>query len=564
MKKIIYFIAIVCTALACSDDFSETPAVGALSAENLANEQGVNLLLTGVYSILNGTRNGGSAQQFGTGTDNWWIDVMSDDAHKGSTDSDQNTLFNLEVYNFSTANGYIRAKFQIMYAGVNRANAVLSLINSIPEGDFSAQAAEAYFLRGFFYFELTKIFGNVSIISEENFANFEFNQPNSGPAWDQVEADFQKAIDNLPSSQVGGRPTKGVAQAFLGKAHLYQQEWPEALAQLNTVINSGEFSLNTEYNSNFIAAGELSSEALFVVQHQADTGNSPNGNIGSLLSQPGGGPYGSCCGFFQPTIDLANAFKTDGSGLPLLDTYNDSDIANDYGVASGDAHALETGNLDPRIDYTVGRRGIDFNGWGPHVGANWIRAPFEDISGPYLNKKTAFQINEVSSENGNGGWGQTHSGLDYNVMRYADVLLMAAEAAAETNDVATALDYVNQVRERAKNMTYVVTTDDGGNVINTPNYNIELYAAFADQTAARKAVRFERRIELGMEGHRMFDLRRWGITTATLNEYISNEARTITNFGVKASAYTSTFDLLPIPLGSIDLSGGVLQQNPGY
>ncbi len=564
MKKIIYLIAIVCTALACSEDFSEVPATGALSEESLANAQGVDLLLTGVYSILNGTRNGGSAQQFGTGTDNWWIDVMSDDAHKGSTDSDQSTLRDLEIYEINTNNGYIRAKFQIMYAGVNRANAVLSLIESIPDEDFSAQAGQAHFLRGFFYFELTKIFGNVSLISIENYRNFEFNQPNDGPLWDQAEADFQAAIDLLPTSSDGGRPTKGVAQAFLGKTHLYQQEWPEALAQLTTVINSGEFSLNAEYNNNFIASGELSSESLFAVQHQADQGNSPNGNIGSLLSQPGGGPYGSCCGFFQPTIDLANAFKTDGSGLPLLDTYNDSDIANDYGVLSEEPHTLETGNLDPRIDYTVGRRGIDFNGWGPHVGSNWIRSPFTDISGPYLNKKTAFQVNEEESQNGNGGWGQTHSGLDYNVMRYADVLLMAAEAAVETNDLGTALNYVNQVRTRAKDMSYVVTTDENDVVINAPNYSIELYAGFGDQMMARKAVRFERRIELGMEGHRMFDLRRWGVTVDVLNTYIMNEARTITNFGQKANAYISTYDLMPIPLGSIDLSGNILNQNPGY
>lgn len=562
--KFIYFIAVFCTILSCSDEFRESPAVGSLSEESLSNEEGVDLLLTGAYSILNGTRNEGSAQQFGTGTDNWWIDVISDDAHKGSTDSDQATLFDLEVLNITPSNDYIRAKFQILYAGLNRANAVLSLIESVSEGDFSEQAGEAYFLRGFFYFELTKIYGNVSIISLENYANFEFNQPNSGPAWDQAESDFESAIEMLPNTSADGRPSKNVARAFLGKTHLYQQEWADALSYFTTVINSGEFSLNSDYLTNFTAAGELSSEALFVVQHATDDANSPNGNIGSLLSQPGGGPYGSCCGFFQPTIDLANAFKTDASGLPLLDTYNDTDIANDYGVESGEAHTPEAGPLDPRIDYTVGRRGIDFNGWGPHVGFDWIRATFADISGPYLNKKTAFQIEEEETQNGNGGWGQTHSGIDYNIMRYADVLLMAAEAAVETNDLATGLMYVNQVRRRAKNMSYVVTTDDDGNVINAPNYVIEEYPSFASQDFARKAVRFERRIELGMEGHRMFDLRRWGVAQETMENYIQNESRTITNFGQKANAYSNTFDLFPIPTISIDLSQGALTQNPGY
>ena len=562
MKKLIYvLILLIGAVVSCSDEFTQVPAVGALSEENLANETGLNLLLTGAYSILNGTRNGGSAQQFATGTDNWWIEAMSDDAHKGSTDSDQQTLLDLELFNIQPSNDYVRAKFQILYAGVNRANSVISLVESL-EGDFSAQDAEARFLRGFFYFELTKIYGNVSIISSENFRNFEFNQPNTGPAWPQVEADFQFAIDNLPASQGGsGRPTANAARAYLAKALLYQGDFAGALTLFNQVINSGEYALQPEFFNNFTAAGELSSEAVFSVQHLGDTGNSPNGNIGNLLSQPGGGPYNSCCGFFMPTIDLANAFQTDESGLPLLETFNDTDIVTDWGVDSSEPHTPHQGPLDPRIDYTVGRRGIDFNGFGIHPGQDWIRTPSTDISGPFLNKKTAFQVDEVAAENGNGGWGQTHSGIDYHAMRYADVLLMAAEAAVETNDLSLALNYINQVRNRAVNMTFETDPETGAPAA---NYVIAPYPDFPNQAFARMAVRHERRLELGMEGHRMFDLRRWGVTNQVLTEYVQNEARTITNINGKFSPYSNTFDLLPIPTVSIDLSGGVLTQNPGY
>jgi tetratricopeptide (TPR) repeat protein len=569
----------------CSDEFQQVPATGALSSEALANADGVDLLLTGAYSSLNGTRFGGSAQQFSTGIDNWWMDCLSDDSHKGSTDGDQQELFDLETYTILPSNSYIQGKFQSLYSGLNRANAVIALGEQITDADVSAQVAEAYFLRGFWYFELTKLYGNVSIISIENFNNSEYNQPNNGPAWDQVESDFQFAIDNLPEDQGGsGRPTSGAARAFLAKTHLYQGEWAEALALFNTVINSGEYALNSEYSENFRGSGELSSEVLFSVQHSIEGGGSPNGNIGSLLSHPGGGPYGSCCGFFQPSIDLGNAFQTDANGLPLFEAYNDSDISNDYGIESfrtnenGEfvdemgnvlpegaapvptAFDTHTGNLDPRIDYTVGRRDIDFNGWGRHIGKDWIRAGFSDISGPYLAKKTSFWADEEAELKGNGGWGQIHSGLDYNIMRYADVLLMAAEAAVETGNLDLALNYVNQVRNRAKNMSYVQAAGGG----DAANYVIEPYSSFSGQDMAREAVRFERRVELGMEGHRMFDLRRWGTTVTTLNEYVQNESRTIENFGTKARNYTNTYDLLPIPIGSIDLSGGALTQNPGY
>jgi len=138
---------------------------------------------------------------------------------------------------------------------------------------------------------------------------------------------------------------------------------------------------------------------------------------------------------------------------------------------------------------------------------------------------------------------------------------MAAEAAVETDDLGTALTYVNLVRDRAANMTVVQAVDGSGPAA---NYQVGLYTSFGDQDFARNAVRFERRIELGMEGQRLFDLTRWGTAQAVLTDYYANETRTITNFGPKVAPYQAHFDLLPIPVTSIDLSGGVLIQNPSY
>ncbi|MFS4415708.1 RagB/SusD family nutrient uptake outer membrane protein [Maribacter sp. 2307ULW6-5] len=576
-KRLIYVFAALIGMYSCGDDFSETPAVGALSDEALANTSGVDLLLTGAYSALDGNRNNRPGNQFGVSADNWWLDVMSDDAHKGSNDADQEELFQLETNDIRTVNSYFRAKFAALYAGVNRANAALNVIQGIDTSTLlpleaeklTQQEGEARFLRGHYYFELTKIFGNVAIIDVDDFKELEFNQPNDGPAWEQIESDFQFAIDNLPAVRADqpdpGRPTAVVAKAFLGKAHLFQQDYTLALTLLNEVINSGEFSLNPEFLDNFTTSGENSPESVFAVQFAADDGFSFNGNIGSTLNFPGGGPFGSCCGFYMPTIDLANAYQVDpATGLPMLDMADNLPVfKNDYNIQSDQAFEPDTTTpVDPRLDYTVGRRGIDYNGFGEHIGKEWIRsAPVDDISGPYLPKKSVYQQSEIGVSRGQGGWGEERSGLNYNIMRFSDVLLMAAEAAVETGDLATALNYVNQVRERAANTSVVQAVDGSGPAA---NYQIGLYPAFPDADFARDAVRYERRLELGMEGHRLFDLRRWGVTTEVLPTYYANETRVIENFGPKVLPYQPHFDLSPIPIDAIDLSGGILTQNPGY
>lgn len=548
------------TIIACSDDFTELPAIGALSDEDLQNEAGVNVLLVGAYSALDGNRNNLSGNGFAASGDNWWFDVLSDDAHKGSTDGDQADLFEVEVYNWATGNGYILGKWSSIFAGVNRANGVISLIASLSEGDFSSQLAQARFLRAHYNFELQRIYGNVPYISEQNYADLEFNQPNPGPIWDQIEADFQFAIDNLPNTGTGALPSSWAAKAYLGKVHLQQSDWAAALTLFTDVVNNGPYALNAEFLDNFVSAGENGTESVFAIQYTADNAQSPNGNVGGVLNHPNPGPFGSCCGFYQPTQDLVNAFQTDGSGLPLLDTFNDTDVANDYGLEDEDAFTTHTGPLDPRLDYTVGRRGIDFNQYGLFPGHSWIRATFADISGPYLPAKNIYQSGDTNNQ-GTGAWGQQLTGINYNIIRYADVLLMGAEAALEMNDLTTALNWTNAVRNRAKNMTYVKAEDD---IADAANYEVEPYAAFADQAFARQAVRHERRLELGMEGHRLFDIRRWGNGVSIISEYIANETRTISNFGPKTNPYEERHNLLPIPLTAIDLSGGILEQNTGF
>jgi hypothetical protein len=565
MKKLLLGMTLAASVLTgCSEEFTETVNYGTLDPSTLGNAEGVELLLISAYSALDGINARGGADWHVTG-DNWWFDALSDDAHKGSTDGDQGDLYQLEVYDWTTNNAYFGGKWNALFAGINRSNGVITTINSIDDGkDYSAQMAEARFLRGHFNYELQKIWGNVPYISDANYADKEFNQPNPGPIWDAIEADFQYAAENLPASQGDvGRPNKYAAQAYLGKAHAQQGDYTAALPLLESVINSGAFSLLPEFADNFRAAGDTGSEALFSIQFFADAGVSNNGNRGGTLAMPGGGPIGSCCGFYQPTQDLFNAYETNADGLPIRLGQNglDADLASDYGITSAEDFTPTDKTLDPRVDYTVGRRGIDFNAWGVNPGKDWIRADFADISGPYLAKKNFYWAGE-DSQRGTGGWGEQRSGINYHIIRYADVLLLAAESAVESGDLAKAMMYVNEVRSRAKNMTYVKDADGA----DAANYAIELYSTFPDVSYASQAVAMERRLELAMEGKRLFDLRRYGNSIEVINRYMALEALSIPSFADEAASksYQSKHDLMPIPIGAIDASTGTLQQNYGY
>ncbi len=545
--------------MGCRESFTEVaPAQGVLSEENLKDENGnftrqsIETFLINAYANLYGNNVGDP--WLGT-ADNWWFDVITDDAHKGSTGGDQPDLEQMRTYTYNTANPFFLTKWQTLIGGVIAVNDVLSKAKGVE--NVEDLVAEARFLRGHFNFELQRSWDKVPFISEDDTTA---NIANTGDIWEEIEADFQFAIDNMEAAPAGNaliRANIWSARAYLGKVLLQQRKYSEALPLFTTVISSGTYSLLSEFEDNFKSTTENSKESVFAIQFTSKDGaaGTENGNLGSTLNHPSGGPYGSCCGFFQPTQDLANAFKTDADGLPLLDTYNDSDIVNDNEVLSEDPFTIYTDPLDPRIDYTIGRRGVDYNGWGLHPGADWIRDPVEQgtwTSGPYLSKKNNYKESDFSDAQGSGPWGQQSSGLNYNVIRYADVLLMAAEAAAETNDLGVALNYVNQVRNRAKAITPVS---------DAINYDVEPYVSFPTQEFAMAAVRHERRLELAMEGHRFFDLKRYGAAYAiqVLSEFETNERRTISTYD--PGDFAEKFLTFPIPSAAIDISGGVLIQN---
>jgi hypothetical protein len=258
-----------------------------------------------------------------------------------------------------------------------------------------------------------------------------------------------------------------------------------------------------------------------------------------------------------------NSYKVDANGLPLLDTYNATDFKSDDGLSSSDPFTPDvTTPVDPRLDRTVGRRGVPYRDWGLMPGKLWIRD--QSYAGPYVPIKNTHDVAEAGSLVTSSGWTSGYNANNTKLLRYADVLLYLAEAEVELGNLEKARALVNQIRTRAQNTADFVKNGAS----NAANYQVGLYtAAWTDAVVARKAVRFERRIELGMEGHRFFDLVRWGVAAEVKNAYYANEGKK--RAYLKAGSFVAgKNEVFPIPGKAITQSAKdgapTLVQNNGY
>ena len=574
----------------------EIPAQGALSGETLVTQSGVSALLTGAYAALDGQYNNGSALNLASGNaweaspSNWvYGSIAGGEAHKGSDGSDQPAVDAIAKFTSDASNGYFNSKWRTVYEGVNRANTVLRVLGqatSISDADKTSFAAQARFLRGHYYFELKRMFNRVPWIDETIETSTASAQANTEDIWPKIEADFKYAADNLPATQSEvGRVNKWAATAYLAKTYLYEHKYAEAKPLFDQVISQGvtsnglKYALVTKYHDNFDAATENNAESVFQIQMVANdgTGTIASANQGDMLNFPYGNSPFRCCGFFQPSQDLANSYRTDATGLPYLTDYNSHPVKNDQGVASTQPFTPDAGTLDPRIDWTIGRRGIPYLDWGNHPGADWIRSPGQTYAGPYSPKKNIYMQATQDQYADNHSWAPG-TAINLNLIRYADVLLMAAETEANLGNFEQAQTYVNQVRARAANpvnfvyrYTNEATPLSGYSTTPAANYKIAVYPAGTlaglGKTGALNAIYFERKLELATEGHRFFDLVRWGVAETELNKYFSYES-TITTDIRGGRFVTGKNDYYPIPQRQIDLStsGGksTLTQNPGY
>ena len=559
------FVAAILIVSACKDDFLNVPATGALSEALLANQAGVEGMLIGAYGMLLGRTQG---DRFG-GPSNWVSgSIQGADANKGSDAGDAAIINPIQRFEAGATNGIPRFKWLVSYEGIARANSVLRNVGKAADmsaADKTRAAAEARFLRGVYYFELQKHFNKVPYIDEATAEPGKVK--NSGAVWTQIEADFKAAYDALPETQAAaGRANKWAAGAFLGKAYLFQKKYTEAAAIFETVIASGKttngkkYGLVPNFADAFSALTENNEEHVFSVQAAAGTGTEQNAQPELVLNFTYTSPAVGCCGFFQPSVDASNSFSTDANGLPYLDgSYNTTNaIKHDQGIASDKPFTVDTRNVDSRLDHTVGRRGVPYIDWGVHPGQAWVRDQAD--AGPYSPKKLMVSKAAYSSTTDGSSWTRGFTALNFPVMRFADVLLMAAEAQLEqaSPNLTKAKDYINLVRARAAKAESLIAD-------NPAKVKVGTYTALADVATARAALRMERKLELSQEGHRFFDLVRWGIAADEITKYLTFESTLLKSRfgGVKFTANKNEY--FPIPQNQIDLQGkDVLTQNPGY
>jgi hypothetical protein len=582
-------VTILATAVlyGCKDFLSTaSEPQGTLDATTLANRTGVEGSLIAAYRTLDCTD--ATSGNWGCAVSNWVFgSVAADDSYKGSSSTDQPPINDIEGYHWGTpsADQYLNQKWVIVYEGVVRANSTLRLLKQVVTAsptvysptEAAQVAGEAIFLRAHYHFEAYRMWGNIPYYREDD---QDFRKPNidSAAVTTEILKDLDSAIKLLPTSPRNGqigRADQWTAKAYRGRVLTYTHQWAAAVTQFKDIQANGPYKLETSFDRVWSAYQDASNgpETIFAYQASSQDGepNAANANYGERLNFPYAPSHFACCGFDPPSQNLVNQFKVDPvSGLPLSITAPATWNTDESDFAAGDMTPV-----DPRLDWTVGRDGVPFKDWGNFTNA-WVREVVN--AGLYMPKK-------IIHEKGSGaeatvGWQpQQQSSINIHIYRYADLLLMLAEAEVETGDLAGATAIVNQIRTRAGVTAQGPGTSraDMAIPINDPRitwatYKIGLYPPFPDPATARTAVQTERRLELAMEGQRLFDLRRYGtfipVITGYLNGVGGGNEKARKAYKLTAELPTARHRWYAIPLDQIQLSqvGGqdMLKQNTGW
>lgn len=508
----------------------------------------------------------------------WALGSMrSDDAYKGGGGvSNRIEWHNFETFSAMTVDlGPLNDIWVGCYEGVARANEALRRIAQISDEAYPnklAREAECRFLRGHFLFLLKEIFKYPVWIDEsipkEEIIDVTNRVYTNDELWDKIAADFQFAADHLPLTQPEiGRASQAAAWSYLAKTRLYQAyeqdemnnvtninhaRLEEVVQLCDNVIGSGKHRLADNFGENFLFDYENGPESIFAIQYSINDGVQNGRTNRAVMMNYNMAPEYGCCWFHVPSQNLVNAFRTDAAGLPMFDTFNDSEMK--------DSIDFLTNGVDPRLDHTVGIPGHPFKYLPDFIySKKWARVP--EVYGEYSTMKELAQpgcscITKVGAYIG--------SAQNTDIIRYADVLLWKAEALIELGRQAEALPLINEVRTRAGKSTSWLAYEDGSF---PSNYRINEYVDGVNcnwtQDFARNAMRWERRLEFAMESPRFFDLVRWGIAAETLNDYFAKERERF-SFLQDAHFTKNRDEYMPIPQAQINLVEGIYEQNYGY
>lgn len=572
---VILSLAVIGMISSCKSDFLDVKPAGSLDANLLANQKGLDAILVGTYSMLPGTK---ASIGLAATSSNWiWGSIRGMEANKGSDAGDITDIAQVEQYSELPTNGYVNDTWRGAYEGVSRCNNLIVVANKALENKtITQEQADLYIkqarvLRGWYHYGAWQKWEKIPYLDEKTDVAA---VKNDADVTDKIIADLTEGTSlPLNMGQIG-KWNKTVSQMALAQALMsMKRDYAGAKTLLldakatGVKPNGAPIGFATTYGEIFDTPNRNGIESVYTVQYSVNDGSGGiNGGNGELLNFPyksGASPSG-CCGFFQPTQDFVNSFRTK-DGLPLLDDSYDTPanaVKSDIGLTPVQAFVPDAGPLDPRLDWSVGRRGIPYWDWGFHTGSDWIRDP--SYAGPYSPKKQVYKKSQQGQYTEVGGWSGGWTANGYRMMRYSDLRLLLAECQIQTGDLPGAFANINDVRNRAANPAGFVKLPDGSNAA---NYQISLYPSatafpFDTKDNALKALYMERKLELGQEGHRMFDLNRWGNAVTEINRALTYEKSMPwgpSAYGGKSFAAVNT--TIPIPQRQIDLSNGNLVQN---
>lgn len=583
--KNIFTIALAGLALsACSDDFLENKPQGSLSDGNMNDPSAVDLLVNGVYATF-GCRYADSNDPHLFPVTNWsYGEVRADNAYKGGGgETDLWEIHDMETSRIQPNNGFLDGKWFNVYCGISRCNSAIRALRKVDESQNKNKAsriAEVRVIRDHWYFELVRLFNRIPYMDidlpENDYTSVRNDEFTRDEHLDRIANDLLEAANDLPDSQSEiGRINRRIALAYAAKVKLYQayEQDPQTnavtginrtlLQEVVDLINGIQgYDLLADFQQLDLLEYENGPESVFAIQFSKDDGSSGVGRINwSMLlnSMTGPGCPWQGDGFFLPSQDLINAYQTDADGLPVFDYQNRPDYGKVVFDSNGGYSLGNTdGNVDPRLDFITGRPTIRYKTFEERACGLWVRN--SDVYG-YNNTKRFWLSPE--SKDAEQGWPWGASALNWQIIRYADLLLYKAEALIELggNGLEEARTLINRVRARAMNSSYVKDFDDPSK--DAANYKIGLYpAAGWTQDYARQALRTEMRLEKAMEGERFFDLVRWGIAKETMNNFFAAEKDNRIYY--QNVSFETGEEYFPIPVAQYNFSGGIYVQNPGY